>query len=75
MGEKAIWLDIALLCCIFTRLRLVKIQPHTRAISSHIAFSPIKYIYLFLLTLCTLVSTQWKFQTSGFKHFTMVLCS
>ena len=25
MGEKAIWLDIALLCCIFTRLRLVKI--------------------------------------------------
>ena len=24
MVEKAIWLDIALLCCIFTRLQLVK---------------------------------------------------
>ena len=33
---------IALLCCIFTCLWLVKIRPHTRAISSHIAFSPIK---------------------------------
>ena len=33
-----------LLCCIFTRLRLVKIQPHTHVISSHIASSPIKYI-------------------------------
>ena len=32
MGEKAICLDIALLCCIFNRLRLVKIGPHTRAI-------------------------------------------
>ena len=42
MGEKAIWLDIALLCCIFTCLQLVKIWPHTHAIFSHIAFSPIK---------------------------------
>ena len=46
MVEKAIWLDVALLCCIIiTCLQLVKIQPHTRAISSHIAFL-IKYIYI-----------------------------
>ena len=32
MVEKAIWLNIALMCCIFTHLRLVKIQPHTSAI-------------------------------------------
>jgi len=41
MVKKVIWLDIALLCCIFTCLRLVKIRPHTRAISSHITFLPI----------------------------------
>ena len=35
MVKRVIWLEIALLCCIFTRLRLVKIRPHTRAISSH----------------------------------------
>ena len=51
MVEKAIWLDIALLCCIFTHLWLVKIQTHTRAISNHIAFSAIKYIWLCLLVL------------------------
>ena len=45
MVEKAIWLDIALLCCIFTHLWLVKIQPLTRAISSHITFSPIQIIF------------------------------
>ena len=38
MCEKAIWLDIVLVCCIFTRLRLVKIRPHTCAISSHISY-------------------------------------
>ena len=46
MVEKTIWLDIALLCCIITCLRLVKIWPHTCAISSYIAFSLIKYIYI-----------------------------
>ena len=46
MVEKTIWLDVALLCCnIMTCLQLVKIQPHTRAIFSHIAFL-IKYIYV-----------------------------
>ena len=45
MVEKAMWLDIARVCvCIFTRLRLVKIQMYTRAISSHTAFLTIKYI-------------------------------
>ena len=42
MGEKVIWLDIALLCCIFTRLKLVKIWLYTREIPNHIAFSTIK---------------------------------
>ena len=37
--EKAIWLDIVLLCC-------MKIQMHTRAISNHIAFSTVFIIYL-----------------------------
>ena len=45
MVKNVIWLDIALLCCIFTRLRLVKIWPLTCAISSHITFSPIKLYF------------------------------
>ena len=36
MSKKAIWVDIALLCCIFIRLQLVKVQSHNRAMSSHI---------------------------------------
>ena len=47
MGEKAIWVDIALLCCIFTHLRLVKIRLHTHAISSMAVFlasSPWSYV-------------------------------
>ena len=44
MVEKAIWLSIALLHCIFTRLRLVKIWMYNRAIPSHIAFTTIKYM-------------------------------
>jgi len=36
----------AVVCCIFTCLRLVKIRMHTRAISSHIAFSTIKTIHI-----------------------------
>ena len=52
MSEKAIWLAIAiaLLCCIFTRLRLVKIRPYTHAISGHIAFLPIKYYIILIYT-------------------------
>ena len=56
MCEKAIWPDIALLRCIFTRLWLVKVRPHTPAISSHIAFSPIKlYIYIYI----SIIETSW----------------
>ena len=37
------WILCALLCRIFICLRVVKIRPHTCAISSNIAFSPIIY--------------------------------
>ena len=40
--EKTMWLDITLMWCIFPHLQLIKIRPLTCAISSHIAFLPIK---------------------------------
>ena len=39
--------------CIFTRLRLVKIRPHTRAIPSRITFSPIKYMDKLFASTCS----------------------
>ena len=45
MCEKAIWLDIALLCCIFTRLRLVKIRPHTSTIQHTSRAKIVIYMY------------------------------
>ena len=62
MSKKAIWVDIALLCCIFIRLQLVKVQSHNRAMSSHInclLTHQIIYIYMYILAQCLLhLSTQ-----------------
>ena len=41
--------------------------------SSVFLSTAVPYYSLSLLTLCALVSTQWKYQTGGFKHFTMIL--
>ena len=56
MCEKVTWLVIALLRCIFTRLWLVKIWPHTRAtISSHLPSHPSNNVYIHVL--CSSQST------------------